>query len=403
MAGQSDGDMVALVLNRWKGRYAPYRAWLAGFDGVVHVLGETEGLVGDEDGGLVATPVNLDAPQELSRALAHFTQQRPSAVVALAEADILLAATVREHFGCPGQRPRSAVGFRDKLVMKRVLADGGVQVADFRPLYSVADLVLAAERFGYPFMVKHRFGMGSIGTHEVSAARQFEDLVGKAIPPHQMHSFMAEQYIDGQMYCVDGVLAGGAVIFASVSWLSDGLTHLRDEAFVNYIMDQSTPLAQRLKQVAVSAVLVLADHGGDGADFTFHAELFCTPAGQIYVGEVASRTAGSRVPCTVRHTYGLQLNAVAAQLQAGLDPDLNVAPSHLTGGYTLPCSTRLPADFRLPPEWDWVLEQARTSREVSLPTTYTDSSFEAIITAADEATLAHRIRQTNALVAKERL
>jgi biotin carboxylase len=88
-------------------------------------------------------------------------------VECLWEPYMLLAARIRETFGLPGMTVEQTVPFRDKERMKQVLDAAGVRTPWHVSATTVAEVWEAAERIGFPLIVKPIAGAGSADTYRV--------------------------------------------------------------------------------------------------------------------------------------------------------------------------------------------------------------------------------------------
>ena len=86
-------------------------------------------------------------------------------VECLWEPYMLLAARLREELGLPGLTMRQTLPFRDKELMKAVLDEAGLRTPGHRGTETVAGVWAAAERLGYPLIVKPIAGAGSADTY----------------------------------------------------------------------------------------------------------------------------------------------------------------------------------------------------------------------------------------------
>src|SRR5215813_14838609 len=75
-------------------------------------------------------------------------------VECLWEPYMLLAARLREELGLPGLTMRQTMPFRDKELMKAVLDEAGLRTPGHHSTDTVAGVWAAAERLGYPLIVK---------------------------------------------------------------------------------------------------------------------------------------------------------------------------------------------------------------------------------------------------------
>ena len=81
-------------------------------------------------------------------------------VECLWEPGVILAARLREALGLPGQDVAHAVPFRDKESMKQVLDRAGVRTPRHVRAHTESEVRAAAERIGYPIIVKPIAGAG---------------------------------------------------------------------------------------------------------------------------------------------------------------------------------------------------------------------------------------------------
>jgi biotin carboxylase len=75
------------------------------------------------------------------------------------------AARLREALGLPGLTVEQTVPFRDKERMKQLLDADGLRTPWHVDATTVADVWAAAERIGYPLIVKPIAGAGSADTY----------------------------------------------------------------------------------------------------------------------------------------------------------------------------------------------------------------------------------------------
>ena len=91
-------------------------------------------------------------------------------VECLWEPGILLAARLREAFGLRGLTVAQAQRFRDKEAMKAALDAAAIRTPRHLPATTIAACWEAAERIGYPLILKPIAGAGSADTYRVNDA-----------------------------------------------------------------------------------------------------------------------------------------------------------------------------------------------------------------------------------------
>ena len=103
-------------------------------------------------------------------------------VECLWEPYMILAARVRESFGIPGMTVEETVPYRDKERMKQQIDAAGIRTPWHASATSVAGVWEAAERVGYPLIVKPIAGAGAADTYRQADATGFIRLQGLRLP-----------------------------------------------------------------------------------------------------------------------------------------------------------------------------------------------------------------------------
>src|SRR5690242_9255432 len=148
-----------------------------------------------------------DAVAATVRELAR--QVRIDRVECLWEPYMILAARLREELGLPGLTVAQTVPFRDKERMKQLLDTAGLRTPWHVAARTVADVWAAAERVGYPLIVKPIDGAGSADTYRADSAVELD-----AILPMIRHvpQVSVEEFVDAEEFTYDHVCAGGIVL-----------------------------------------------------------------------------------------------------------------------------------------------------------------------------------------------
>ncbi|MFJ2826912.1 acetyl-CoA carboxylase biotin carboxylase subunit family protein [Streptomyces sp. NPDC087263] len=243
------------------------------------------------------------------------------AVFARAEADIIRAAQLRD---LPGQRTHSAVAFRDKIVMKDHLVGGPVDIPAYQRIDSAYTALAFIAEHGYPVVIKPVSESGSLGA---AVIRDEPDLDAYLAGPWPGTSEI-EVFVPGQMYHVDGLVAGGEVVFAHpFRYLNDCLSFRDNDWVATLPLTAQEPAYDRLVKAAhaILAELPTPEHTA------FHAEFWITPDDRTVFCEVASRTGGGMISAMVRHAFGIDLDKEWLYAECGL-PSTLPAPSYRPAG-----------------------------------------------------------------------
>jgi ATP-grasp domain len=222
------------------------------------------------------------------RALARHV--RIDQVECLWEPYMLLAAQLREELGLPGMTVEQTVPFRDKERMKQLLDAAGLRTPRHESTATVAGVWAAAERIGYPLIVKPIAGAGSADTYRADSAAELDSVL-----PALRHVpvVSVEEFIDGEEYTYDTICAHGHVLFENVCWY-------RPRPLLVKTHEWMSPVTLALRDIsaaelqggrALGAAVLAALGFRDG--FT-HMEWYRTAAGEVVFGEIGARPPGAR-------------------------------------------------------------------------------------------------------------
>ncbi|WP_211749306.1 carboxylate--amine ligase [Paenibacillus sp. Marseille-Q4541] len=269
------------------------------------------------------------------------------AVIATSEFDILRAGRIRNYLDIEGQSYDSANAFRNKVIMKTILQEGGLSVPPFRKVTSVIDILEFSEIHGFPIVIKPIYGSGS---SDVFVLENESDIFGFAqneIKPNQE----VEIFIEGDMYHIDGLIVDSEIRFIWPSKYINGCLSFQDKTFNgSYLLDESNPLFNRLITFVKEALILLPTP----KDTSFHAEVFHTPSDELIFCEIASRTGGGLIRETIKGSFDLDLTQASVQAQCGLKNGLADEYPCLTAGGFILIPTQEGVLISLPekyPEW----------------------------------------------------
>ena len=122
-------------------------------------------------GSLAAEDHVIGLVREMARRI------RIDQVECLWEPYMVLAARLREELGLPGLTVEQTVPFRDKERMKQLLDAAGLRTPWHVAARTVAEVWAAAERVGYPLIVKPIDGAGSADTYRADSAVELDAIL----------------------------------------------------------------------------------------------------------------------------------------------------------------------------------------------------------------------------------
>ena len=212
-------------------------------------------------------------------------------VECLWEPYMILAARIREEFGLPGMTVGQTVPFRDKERMKQVLDGAGIRTPWHVSATSVADIWEAAEKIGFPIIVKPIAGAGSADTYRVDSSEQLSDVL-----PLLRHvpEVSVEEFVEAEEFTFDTICANGEILFEHVLWYRPRPLQMRMHEWVSPVSislrDLSVPDLQGGREMGRAVLSAL----GFGSGFT-HMEWYRKPDGEVVFGEIGARPPGARV------------------------------------------------------------------------------------------------------------
>ena len=240
-------------------------------------------------------------------------------IISLSECDVLRAARLRKYLNIPGQKTESAIVYRDKLLMKKKIAEAGINVAKFSALRNPIDLLKFKEKNGFPFVIKPRFGTGSEGVKIIyNDSMLYEFLENHFSNCTDQNAFMMmENFIEGKMYHVDGYIIDGKPVETRVSeYVNSCLGVSEGKSLGSIMLDIDSEIGKRLSKITNSIVEYFPK-----IDFgcSFHAEFFVTDSKDtFFFNEIACRTGGARISKAFELCTGINLNRASVLAQTGL-------------------------------------------------------------------------------------
>jgi hypothetical protein len=150
--------MTIVIMDRLPGGPPRYQDWLSDCGTELVLLTAQEPSSVDGRGFASVTSI-LDyatsfAVERAVLALAKRTEI--TGLVAVAAADLVRAAALRDYLGLPGQRREDALAFVDPLATREHLDRAGVPTVPGGPVSRVSDLYWYAHLWGYPLRIRQR-------------------------------------------------------------------------------------------------------------------------------------------------------------------------------------------------------------------------------------------------------
>ncbi|MFD8982586.1 ATP-grasp domain-containing protein [Streptomyces sp. NPDC059564] len=244
-------------------------------------------------------------------------------VMTVTDYNIPIVAEVAARLGLPGLSPQAARNCRDKLLMRQACERAGVPAPGFHQATSQEDALAAAERFGYPCVVKPMTESAGIGVtlcrtpDEVLAAYRDissspTDFRGQPRRP----GALVEEYLLGFEVSVESVLVDGERRFLGVTDKALGSHPYFVEMGDTFPSMLSAPVRAQCTELARRALEVV------GHDFgAAHVEVKVTDKGPSVV-EVNGRMPGAEITQLIREATGIYLQREVVRLHTGRAADV---------------------------------------------------------------------------------
>jgi formate-dependent phosphoribosylglycinamide formyltransferase (GAR transformylase) len=254
-------------------------------------------------------------------------QVRIDQVECLWEPGMILAARIREALRLPGMTVEETLPFRDKEVMKRRLDAAGIRTPRHDRAATADQVREAAERIGYPVIVKPIAGAGSADTHRCDSRAELERALRLV---RHVEEVSVEEFVEAEEFTFDTICADGDLAFENVCLYKPRPLAQRQHEWVSpqsfALRDLELPELAGGRKMGREVLRALGFRTG----FT-HMEWYRRPDGEVVFGEIGGRPPGARLVdlmnyCTDNDTYvGWAEAACFGKLRRRFERKWNVA------------------------------------------------------------------------------
>lgn len=211
-------------------------------------------------------------------------------VICLWEPGVLLAARLREELGIPGMSVEECQPFRDKDIMKEIVAKAGIRTPLHKAAKTAQGVRAAVKKIGYPVIIKPIAGAGSMDTHRANDAAELKAAIAKM--GHVDH-VNVEEFIDGEEYTYDCICIDGRIVYSNIGYYRPRPLIARSEEWISpqtlCLRDLDAPELAGGHEMGHAVLKALNMKTG----FT-HMEWYRKSSGEVVFGEIAVRPAGAR-------------------------------------------------------------------------------------------------------------
>jgi len=252
-----------------------------------------------------------DAGEDLFiHAIVHLARRHPvDRLVALEEFDVMTAALAREHLRLPGAHSTAARRFRDKLSMRVRASACGIRVPEFVHVLNSEAIAEFMSRVAPPWVLKPRSDVNAVGIRKLNEPeevwRAIDTLDARPSLSEQSSYFLLERYVPGEVFHVDSLSEGGAVVFDGASRYGRPPMDVAHQGgiFTSHTVEYNSQEHKELTRLNRKLLRGLGlSHGAAHAEFIRSAE-----DGRLYFLEVAARVGGAYIAETLEAATGVNL------------------------------------------------------------------------------------------------
>ncbi|MFF8481958.1 ATP-grasp domain-containing protein [Streptomyces antibioticus] len=278
-------------------------------------------------------------------------------------------ARLARRLGLPTTAPEAMQACRNKATSRALFARHGVPSAAAVSVRTLAEAEVAAQRIGYPLVLKPAAHAASIGVIRADTPEQLTAAFGFAdqaagLGTESTH-VLVEEYLDGPEVSVECATYRGETTVVAVTRKTVSAPPFFEE--LAHCVDAADPLLDVVTPVARAAIRALGITDG-----VCHVEMRLVD-GRPRLIEVNGRIAGDMIGHLVRLATGIDLPRAAADIACGRAPDLTPTRSSAAAIQMLypdTSGTLLRLDFDgANPDWlDRVHFQHQVGDHLLLPT-----------------------------------
>jgi len=224
-------------------------------------------------------------------------------VECLWEPFVELAAWLREQLDVPGMSLDTARAFRDKELMKQRVEAAGLRVPHHTRATTREEVWAAAERFGFPLIVKPIAGAGSADTFRVNDARELEAVLART---SHVPEVSVEEFVDGEEFTFDTVCIDGKPAYANIAQYHPRPLIARSNEWISPIVVTIRDMWAPKYQGGIELGMGVLEALNMGSGFT-HMEWYLTAKGEVVFGEIGARSAGGHLVDQMNWTGDIDL------------------------------------------------------------------------------------------------
>ena len=236
------------------------------------------------------------------------------AVIALDDYDVEKAALIRETFRIPGMGQTTHRYFRDKLAMRQMAKDSGIEAPQFSSIFNDEKVNEFTDHNAAPWVIKPRSEASAAGIIKVKSKEELWPAIKKL--GDERHKFLIESFKPGDVFHVDSLIYNKEILFTSASQYLSTPMEISHEGGVfrtktlPFYSEEFLALEKANSNVLKSFGLV---NGVSHTEFIRSRE-----NGKWYFLETSSRVGGAHIPDLVEASTGINLWREWARIEDAL-------------------------------------------------------------------------------------
>jgi biotin carboxylase len=216
-------------------------------------------------------------------------RHRIDRVECLWEPGVVLAARLREALGVPGLDVDTATAFRNKEIMKQRLDAAGIRTPRHVAVRTIAGCWEAAERIGFPIILKPIAGAGSADTYRVDDADQLRQVLPRL---EHVAEVSVEEFVDGEEFTFDTIAIQGKPAYTNIAWYRPRPLVARSTEWISPQVVALRDVEREDLQGGVEMGHAVLKALGFESGFT-HMEWYRKADGEVVFGEIGGRPPGA--------------------------------------------------------------------------------------------------------------
>lgn len=275
------------------------------------------------------SPIAVEYAESCVLAEQAISQESTIHIICNDDISMLLAAHLRKKFKLPGMLAHEILPFCDKLICKDILSKNKVRLPQYAAL-DVNKLQIDTKRyfqelqqhFSLPFILKPKNAAASKGVKKICSFEEFKQF--KSENDVDFASYEVEEYIQGEMYHCDSIIAERKIIFSECSKYNYPMGEfLEGRNIASLPLNNTNPLRLKILSFANSVLKALSYPEG-----ATHMELFVTDKQEIVFLEIAARCPGGLAVPVYKKTFNVDMLEADLKIKLGLTLQLNPKQSH---------------------------------------------------------------------------